>query len=152
VFVSNHVLAGALIGAAVRRPGRAFVVATASHLAMDAIPHWGEDGDAERWLRAARRDGVAALVLLGGIAALTPAARRRAVLAGAAGAVGPDLRAPAEHFFGSNPLVGSSFDRLHTRVQAGKESPEGIRVEATAAVGLGASFVVLLWRWRRKRP
>jgi hypothetical protein len=38
VFVTNHALAGAAIGALVRRPVPAFVVGVASHVLMDMTP------------------------------------------------------------------------------------------------------------------
>jgi len=41
VLVTNHVLAGAAIGALVKRPLPALAIGVASHLAMDVIPHWG---------------------------------------------------------------------------------------------------------------
>lgn len=41
MLVTNHVLAGAAIGALTRRPGVALGLGVASHLAMDAMPHWG---------------------------------------------------------------------------------------------------------------
>lgn len=61
MLLTNHVLAGAAIGTLLRRrPALAFGVGVASHLAMDALPHFGLPGEpdaARRFLRIARRDG-----------------------------------------------------------------------------------------------
>ena len=46
MLVTNHVLSGAVIGAAVRRPVPAFALGVASHFALDAVPHWGKWTDA----------------------------------------------------------------------------------------------------------
>ena len=46
MLVTNHVLSGAAIGAAVRRPVPAFLLGVASHFALDAAPHWGRS---RRW-------------------------------------------------------------------------------------------------------
>ena len=42
MFVTNHVLSGVLIGRPLKkRPGTALLAGVASHLVLDAIPHWG---------------------------------------------------------------------------------------------------------------
>lgn len=46
---SNHVVAGALIGAVVVQPTVAVPVALASHFVMDALPHYG-DNNKSTWL------------------------------------------------------------------------------------------------------
>jgi hypothetical protein len=44
MFVTNHVLSGVLIGKVLAdRPAAALAVGVASHLALDAVPHWGCD-------------------------------------------------------------------------------------------------------------
>ncbi|HUC95457.1 MAG TPA: hypothetical protein VMR76_00670 [Candidatus Saccharimonadia bacterium] len=42
--ITNHLLAGTLIGLAVSQPELAIVLAYSSHFAMDAIPHFGYPG------------------------------------------------------------------------------------------------------------
>ncbi len=46
---SNHVVAGALIGAVVLQPAVAIPAALASHFLMDALPHYG-DKNKSSWL------------------------------------------------------------------------------------------------------
>ena len=63
MFVTNHVLSGALIGQALKgRPVAAFVAGIGSHLVLDAMPHWGcdfdapgRDGEVPRGRQAGRR-------------------------------------------------------------------------------------------------
>src|SRR5207237_8435954 len=92
MLVTNHVAAGAAIGAVLhRRPGLAFAVGVASHIAMDCLPHWGlprEAASHDRFLEVAKRDGLAGLAA---IAVLAGPARglRRAGRAGLAGAPPP---------------------------------------------------------------
>ncbi|HZM57790.1 MAG TPA: hypothetical protein VFC03_22510, partial [Acidimicrobiales bacterium] len=71
MFVTNHVLSGVLVGqvladrpaaAAAAAFAAAFAVGVASHLALNAVPHWGCDlagvDGPERFLRVAKRDGL----------------------------------------------------------------------------------------------
>jgi hypothetical protein len=139
MLLTNHVLAGAAIGAALRRrPAAAFAAGVASHLVMDALPHWGlprEPAAAARFLQVARRDGVV------GLAALIALSRRasqngrggRAVLAGMAGACLLDVDKPARHFFGRNP-VPDPIQRFHDRIQC--EAPHRMPGEFLAGLAL----------------
>jgi hypothetical protein len=140
MFVTNHVLSGVLIGQAMKgRPVAAFVAGVASHLALDAVPHWGCDLRAtegmDQFLRIARRDGVLGL---GAIAAVTLAVDREtrsATLAAMAGAAFLDLDKPIEHFFGVRAFPEVVMN-LHKAVQ--NESPDGMAKE----VGYGVLFAV----------
>jgi hypothetical protein len=141
VFVTNHVLSGALIGRATeRKPLTAFVVGVASHLVLDAVPHWGCDvrrpDGREQFLAAARRDGLLGLAAMTAVALTVEPPARSATLAAMAGAVLLDLDKPLVHFFGRDPfpLVVSRF---HQRIQ--NESPNGLRNE----FGFGALFAAL---------
>ena len=59
MFVTNHVLSGVLIGRALKkRPGLALLAGVASHLVLDAIPHWGCNPGRAHFLTVAKRDGV----------------------------------------------------------------------------------------------
>jgi hypothetical protein len=49
MLVTNHVLSGAVIGAAARRPIPAFFLGVASHFVLDATPHWGKFGVGRRF-------------------------------------------------------------------------------------------------------
>jgi hypothetical protein len=141
VFVTNHVLSGALIGRlAERRPVTAFVAGVASHLLLDAVPHWGCDlrrpGGPEQFLVVARRDGLLGLTAIAAIALLTERPARSASLAAMAGAVLLDLDKPLLHFFGRDPFP-LVVQRLHRRIQ--NESPNGLRNE----IGFGFAFAAL---------
>ncbi|HSX05426.1 MAG TPA: hypothetical protein VLF69_03090 [Candidatus Saccharimonadales bacterium] len=43
--ITNHVLAGAIIGLTVKNPAAAIVLALASHFVLDALPHFGYVGN-----------------------------------------------------------------------------------------------------------
>jgi hypothetical protein len=86
VLVSNHVLAGAAIGALARkRPALAFTAGFVSHLLMDSCPHWGTPletpEDERRFLRVARCDGCCGLALMGAAAATASRGSRTTVVA-----------------------------------------------------------------------
>ena len=149
MLVTNHVLAGAAIGAVLhRRPTLAFAAGVASHLAMDCLPHWGlprVPESHERFLEVARRDGVAGLA---GIAVLAGPARgiRSGVLAGIAGATLLDVDKPARHFFDRNPVPAPVQD-FHERIQ--REAPHRMRAELLIAAGLLGLSAALVARGRR---
>src|SRR5215213_10776154 len=75
VLVTNHVLAGALIGSAARGPVSAFVAGVASHFVMDVTPHWGDE-DRRTFLRVAVADGLVGATALTLVNRLAPATRR----------------------------------------------------------------------------
>ena len=154
MLVTNHVLAGAAIGATVERPLPALALGVVSHLAMDRIPHWGlahEDriGDVMKnpaFLRVAYRDGFA------GLAAMTAAfglarGRRLPVLAGMVGAALLDLDKPGKHFVGMSPFP-SAVDRFHAQIQEGREHDHKMGQEFAVAAGLAALVVGLCWARR----
>jgi MYXO-CTERM domain-containing protein len=148
VFVTNHALAGAAIGALVRRPVPAFVIGVASHVLMDMAPHFGGlDVDGPEFLRAARVDGTVGLGVTAAVVAVAPPAVRRSALAGLAGACLIDLDKPSRHFLGRSPFP-PAVDRFHDRIQ--NEVPHGPWTEAATAaalvVAVGAAF-----RHRRRR-
>jgi hypothetical protein len=141
VFVTNHVLSGALIGRlAQRSPVTAFAAGVASHLVLDAVPHWGCDfrqpGGPEHFLAVAKRDGLLGLTAMAAVALTVERSARTATLAAMAGAVLLDLDKPLEHFFGRNPFP-YAVRRLHVRVQ--NESPSGMPNE----IGFGLVFAAL---------
>ena len=141
MLVTNHVLSGAVIGAAVRHPVPAFALGVASHFVLDAAPHWGKFGGGRRYLRVAVTDGLVGLAVMGTMAALVPRGSRVAVLAGMAGAALPDLDKPSLLFFGRSPFP-PAVDRFHTRIQ--HEAPRRAHYEATAAVIFGSVAIALL--------
>lgn len=146
MLVSNHVLAGALIGRAVaRRPALAFVVGVVSHFAMDACPHWGT-GDPEgvwsdEFVRVAKCDGCAGLAAMALGAGLSPGRSRTAVVAGMVGAALPDTDKPFQYIFGVNPFP-RAVRRFHKRIQ--REAPHRMPAELASAALLAATMVVWL--------
>ena len=145
MLVTNHVLSGALIGGAVRRPVPAFVLGVASHFALDAVPHWGEWGSRRRFLRVAVPDGLAGLAAIGTFAAIAPPERRLAVLAGMAGAALPDIEKPTMLLFHWSPFP-QAVDRFHMAIQ--REAPRRAHYELAAAAILGATTLAILRKRR----
>jgi hypothetical protein len=148
VFVTNHALAGALIGALVRRPVPAFVIGIASHVLMDMTPHFGEpDMDDDEFLKLARIDGSIGLGVTAVVAAAAPRSVRRSALLGLAGACLIDLDKPGRHFFGRSPFP-PAVDRFHDGIQ--NEAPDGRWTEAATTAALVAA-VGVAFRYRRHR-
>lgn len=143
MLVTNHVLSGALIGAAARRPAAAFLLGAASHLALDTVPHWGDFGERRQFLRVAVPDGLAALAAIGVFAAVAPPDRRLAVLAGMAGAAFPDIDKPARIWFDWSPFP-RAFDEFHAAIQ--HEARGRAHYELAAAVVFSAAALALLRR------
>ena len=152
MFVTNHVLSGALIGRTLqRRPVAAFAVGVASHLALDAVPHWGCDtkrpGGADKFLAAAKRDGVIGLTVMAAATLLATKQARTATVAAMAGAVLLDLDKPLVHFVGWNP-----FPRVVRRVHHGiqNESEQGLPNEIRFGVGFALADVLFSVLARRR--
>jgi len=141
VLLTNHVLSGALIGALARRPASAFAAGVASHFVLDAVPHWGDWGSIRRFLQVAVPDGLISLGAMGTIAALAPAERRPAVLAGMIGAVLPDIDKPAKLWFGRSPWP-RVVDEFHRRIQP--EASGRAHIELLAAAAFGAAALAAL--------
>jgi hypothetical protein len=140
VLLTNHVLSGALIGALARRPAPAFAAGVASHFVLDAVPHWGDWGSIRRFLQVAVPDGLISLAAMGTLAALAPAERRPAVLAGMIGAALPDIDKPAKLWFGRTPWP-RAVDEFHRRIQpeaSGRAHIELLAASAFAAAALAA--------------
>lgn len=152
--MTNHVLAGALIGRRFpNRPATAFLVGFGSHLLMDAVPHWGCDfqqpGGPDRFLRAARRDGLLGLALLAGCVWAADRERITATVAAIAGAVLLDIDKPSEHFFDRNP-VPDWLQRFHGRIQ--RESEELMVVELATGLALAIAEFAASGSPRHGRP
>jgi hypothetical protein len=155
VFVTNHVLSGVVIGRILeRRPVTAFVVGVGSHLMLDAVPHWSCDtkttDGAERFLVAARRDGLLGLATMATAALAVDRQARPAVVAAMAGAAFLDLDKPSKHFFGIYPFP-QVVRRVHSWVQ--NESERGMANEITFGVLAAAvDAVVAVGSRRRHAP
>lgn len=129
VLVTNHVLAGALVGAVSPGPLSAFVAGVVSHFAMDSVPHWG-DGDLRGVLHVAVTDGLVGATALALVTRAVPRSRRTRVVAGMLGAAFPDSDKPWELFIGGSPFP-RAFDRFHTQIQ--RESPRRMPQEVLVA-------------------
>ena len=136
MLFTNHVLSGALIGYAVRNPVLAFAAGVASHLGLDAVPHWGQRQLSDI-MHVAVTDGLLGAGTMVVVGASTPPRRRTAVLAGMAGAALLDMDKPCTVFFGASPFP-EVVDRVHAGIQ--RESPR--RMPQEVAVGAAAALVV----------
>ena len=146
MFITNHALAGAVIGRTVRRPALAFGLGVASHIGMDLVLHYGREGiDWDDFVEIARVDGTIGLAVCAGALATTPRGTRTAVAAGIAGACLIDMDKPGRHFVGRSPFP-AAVDRFHGRIQ--NESRIGGLVEAAVAVALAAALVQSVSRHR----
>lgn len=146
MLVTNHVLAGALIGYVVPNPAASFAVGVLSHLALDAVPHWGEARPIHELMHVAVPDGLIGATAMAAITATTDRGRRARVLAGMAGGAFLDLDKPSRVFFGFSPFP-RPVDEVHERVQ--RESPH--RMPQEVLVGLvGAAAVAALTRRARR--
>lgn len=147
MLITNHVLSGALIGAAVRRPVPAFVLGMASHFVLDTVPHWGDWVDGQQFLRVAVRDGLTGLVTIGLCAAAAPPSARLSVLAGMAGAALPDLDKPSRVWFGWSPFP-RPVDKFHAAIQ--HEAQGRAPVELVSAAAFVTGMLAILGTRRRR--
>ncbi len=143
MLITNHVVAGALIGAAAPGPTSAFALGIASHAAMDAMPHWGHP-DYEVFIKVAVVDGLVGLATMATLARAASPDRRAAVVAGMLGACLPDADKPSTLFFGRSPFP-AWIDSVHRRIQ--NEAHERMPYEAIGGV-LGAVAMRALLRRR----
>jgi hypothetical protein len=136
VLITNHVVAGAVIGAVAPGPASAFALGIISHAALDALPHWGHD-DYDVFLKVAVVDGLVGLATLATLARAASPNRRAAVVAGMLGACLPDADKPSTLFFGRSPFP-AWLDDVHGRIQ--NEAPERMPYEAIGGL-VGAALV-----------
>jgi len=143
VLITNHVVAGAVVGAVSPGPVSAFALGIASHVVMDALPHWGHP-DYEVFIKVAVVDGLVGLATMATLARATSPDRRAAVVAGMLGACFPDADKPSTLFFGGSPFP-AWVDEVHKRIQ--NEAHERMPYEAVGGL-VGA--VVVRARLRRR--
>ncbi|HZP50351.1 hypothetical protein [Actinocrinis sp.] len=152
MLITNHVLSGALIGAAAESPAAALPLGVASHFALDALPHWGKWLSKSHFLRVAVADGLTGLAVMGAAAAVTPPARRAAVIAGMVGAAVPDIDKPTRIFFGFSPFP-RRVDEFHSRIQdeaPGRFYSHELVAGAVFAGGFAALTVAARLRARKR--
>jgi hypothetical protein len=150
MLITNHVLSGALIGAAVRRPVPAFVLGVASHFVLDAVPHWGDWGNHHQFMRVAVRDGLTGLATIGLCAAAAPPSERVSVLAGMAGAALPDLDKPSRVWFGWSPFP-RQVDEFHAAIQREAQGRAWVDFGSAAAFATAALAIFGTGRRRGRR-
>lgn len=148
MFLTVHTLAGVLLGRRGRVPTPALVpVGVVSHLALDAVPHFGAAGVG---LTTPRGRAVAAVdctlaLAVGGAAVRADRPRRERTVAAILGATLPDLLYIPQHLLGiARPRW---FFALHRRVQWA-EFPTGLVIE----VAFAGAFVRALARRRNPPP
>jgi hypothetical protein len=109
MFITNHVLSGALIGlAAPRRPAKVALAAAGRRFVRDSMPHWGIRDDQISFRKVAIVDGLLGPATIRAVVAAVPCGTRVAVLAGMLGAALPDADKPMEVFFGRSPFPPAS--------------------------------------------
>ena len=143
MLITNHVVAGAVIGAVAPSPASAFVLGIVSHAAMDSLPHWGHD-DYGVFIKVAVVDGLVGLATLVTLGRAAAPDRRAAVVAGMLGACVPDADKPSTLFFRRSPFP-AWVDDAHKRIQ--NEAEERMPYEAVGGL-VGA---VLVRSWLRRR-
>lgn len=145
MFVTSHVLVGAMIGRVMaRHPVGAFAAGVVSHFAMDACPHYGDPAlgrDSPEFVRVATCDGCAGLAAMALAAGISPRRCRRAVVAGMLGGAVVDTDKPLEHFIGWNPWP-EGWNRFHQQIQ--NEEPGRLGGEVVVAAALFAVVALLL--------
>ena len=141
MFITNHVLAGALIGDALP-PVPAVAAGFVSHLLMDNLPHYG-GGGGPLHIPTAQKDGLLGLAAIAGCTLAATPERRLAVLAGILGACLPDTDKLGEHFAGRSPWP-VAFDRFHKRIQ--REKLDRFPIEVGAALTMTLLITRLLPR------
>jgi hypothetical protein len=147
VLVSNHVLSGAAIGHALGTAPASFALGVVSHLALDAVPHWG-GMPLEEVMGVAVADGLTGLGVMALATLTAERSARPAVLAGMVGAALLDLDKPGRVFFGSSPFP-RAVDTVHARIQ--RESPSRMTQELLVGVGGALLIAALNLRSRRAR-
>lgn len=146
MLITNHVLAGTLIGVRAPSVPAALVVGLTSHLAMDAMPHWGVQDDTE-YLRVARVDGLTGLAVSAVALTAVPPEDRLSVAAAIFGACFPDTNQVSAHFFGRT-FHPAWFDEFHTAIQT---EHGWLRQEVIVAGVLAVATVAVLVSRRRAR-
>ena len=134
MLITNHVLAGALVGTLSPGPVSAFVAGVLSHFAMDRVPHWG-GYNIHDVLHVAVVDGLVGATALALVARAAPLERRARIVAEMLGAAAPDTDKPWDVFVGGSPCP-ASFDRCHAAIQreSRRRLPQEVLVATAGAL------------------
>ena len=129
MFLTVHAAAGAVLGRFIGNPLLAFLLGAASHFVLDMIPHGDESIQRWKWFKTRRGRIIAAAVidwlfLAGWLAFLvkgTPINQLAGALAGAAGAVLPDM------LWGFHELTGTPllnwYEGMHSNIHYALKRP-----------------------------
>ena len=141
---TNHVVTGAVIGAAITNPILAIPIAFLAHFALDALPHYGDDNHtSKKFLYVLIADMSLAMAVLISIAVLGLPNWPLLVACGVACA-SPDLMwLPRwiDEMRGKKPPAMGAIRKFHSRIQWCERS-WGIGVEA---IWFMCGFFVLTW-------
>ena len=118
---------------------RRFGIGVASHLVLDAVPHWG-GVPIEDVMHVAVADGLVGLAAMALATGTAPPRHRLRVLAGMAGAAFLDLDKPSTGVL-RVLAVPAAVDGVHGRIQ--REAPHRMRQELVVGL-LGALAVAAL--------
>lgn len=134
MLITNHVLAGALVGTHSPGPVSAFAAGVVSHFVMDAVPHWG-GYDIHDVLPVAVVDGLVGATALVLVARAAPRGHRASLVAGMLGAAFPDTDKPWDVFLGGSPFP-AAFDRFHgwIQVESKRRLPQEVLVATLGAL------------------
>lgn len=146
MLVTNHVLSGAFIGRVAPNVISAFAVGVASHLVLDAIPHWGDERSIREVLHIAVPDGLLGLTAMTLVTVSAEPKHRLRVLAGMAGAAVLDLDKPSHLFFGCSPFP-AQVDHFHGSIQ--NEFPGRLPQEFLVGASQALVLAALARRGRR---
>lgn len=137
MLATAHVASAALTQHLCRTPMQGLAAGVASHLVLDAVPHWGATSEAN-YERTAVVDGLIALVASAALIAAAPPHRRLILASTIAGAVLPDLDKPVRFFTGRDTFP-RPLRRFLSVIQT--ESPTYVLSDLTMiAAGMAAGL------------
>lgn len=140
MFFTTHTIVGSFIGSKVSNPMIALSVGVISHLALDSVPHWGNQP--EIFWPVAVTDGIlggTAMVILARNFLITKSKKDLNIFLTALGAGLPDWDKPFREFFNIEPWP-EQFNHVHRTIQ--KESPDRLFPELLLLATLIALFII----------
>lgn len=140
VLFTLHAAAGTAIGWALRqRPTLAVAAAAASHLLLDAIPHWGTDNK-RTWLAVAATDVTIGTAATAHLISKAPAQHRRLLATTATAAIALDLPKIPRTFGLPVPFEPDWLRHLHSNIQ---RETNGTRRLTTSSLLAATALAVL---------
>lgn len=139
MLLTNHTLTGLALSEAIDNPFELAPAAFASHLAIDALPHFDVPGwvfKSPQWLAMATVDNLVALSIFVGFLIARPERWPQTVV-GVFFACLPDLLFLPEIFFGKR--IDKTFRRFHSWIQWYTSVPTGL-----VELAWGAGMITLI--------